>query len=66
MWSYEMNIDQLNMMTCGTQGDVSSSLTLKQMRKMEVTEEPFPYCKGRLIKGKLAWPIKCAKLLFLK
>ena len=49
-----MNIDQLDMMTCGTQGDVSSSLTLKQVGNLEVTEEPFPYCKGRLIKRKLA------------
>ena len=61
-----MNIDQLDMMTCGTQGDVSSSLTLKQMGNLEVTEEPFPYCKGRLIKRKLALHIKCVKLLFSK
>ena len=50
MWSYNMSVEQLNTLTCGARGDVSSWFTLQQMGTAERTTASLPYCKGEYIR----------------
>ena len=47
MWKMEMTLDELNLLTCGTEGDVVSWNTLKVKGVSNRTQKEFPSCAGK-------------------
>ena len=47
MWKKEMTLDELNLLTCGTEGDVVSWNTLKEEGVTNRTQKEFTACDGR-------------------
>ena len=47
MWKKEMTLNELNLLTCGTEGDVVSWNTLKEEGVTNRTQKEFTACDGR-------------------
>ena len=47
MWKREMTLDELNLLTCGTEGDVVSWNTLKEEGVSSRTEKKLTACDGK-------------------
>ena len=47
MWKREMNLDELNILTCGTEGDVVSWNTLQEKGASSRAKKNFPACKSK-------------------
>ena len=47
MWQREMTLDELNLLTCGTEGDVVSWNTLQEEGVSNRTEKEFTACNGK-------------------
>ena len=47
MWQREMTLNELNLLTCGTEGDVVSWNTLQEEGVSNRTQKEFPSCAGK-------------------
>ena len=47
IWQREMTLDELNLLTCGTEGDVVSWNTLQEEGVSDRTQKEFTACKGK-------------------
>ena len=50
MWQKEMTLNELNLLTCGTEGDVVSWFTLHEKGVSNRTQKEFTACDGKQLK----------------